>query len=201
MRNITSIYGKSTDQPTSSAQEPSNYGEELAQRWCNSLFYGLSDAPGHGSYEHEGKYVDHAEREIVEPQAESSWAGLLRRWLFKRLSDTPGHGSHEHEDGYIDHAEREIAESQVESWENRSFNGQFDTPEYGSHEPEGRYTAVPQSPDPSEQRYSQEDTGTSLSDDCCIDHNQEHIYNTLHHDRTDHDIPSSSSYDFSSKVF
>ena len=195
MRNITSIYGKSTDQPTSSAQEPSNYGEELAQRWCNSLFYGLSDAPGHGSYEHEGEYVDHAEREIVEPQAESSWAGLLRRWLFKRLSDTPGHGSHEHEDGYIDHAEREIAESQVESWENRSFNGQFDTPEYGSHEPEGRYTAVPQSPDPSEQRYSQEDTGTSLSDDCCIDHNQEHIYNTLHHDRTDHDIPSSSSYD------
>ena len=145
LRNITSIYGKSTDQPTSSAQEPSNYGEELAQRWCNSLFYGQSDAPGHGSYEHEGKYVDHAKREIVEPQAESSWAGLLRRWLFKRQSDTPRHGSHEYEDEYIDHAKREIAKSQVESWENRSFNGQFDTPEYGSHEPEGRYTAVPKS--------------------------------------------------------
>ncbi len=156
MRNITSIYGKSTDQPTSSAQGPSNYGEELAQSWWDSLFNRQSDTPGHGSYEHEGEYIDHAEREIAEPQ--------------------------------------------VESWENRSFNGQSDTPGHGSYEHEGRYTAVRQSPDPSEQRSSQEDTGTSISDDCCIDHNQEHIYNTHHHDRTDHDIPSSSSYDFSSKA-
>jgi hypothetical protein len=66
LRNITSIYGKSTDQPTSSVQGHDNYGEKLAESLWNWLWSGQSDAPGHGSHEHEDGYIDHNQERIYD---------------------------------------------------------------------------------------------------------------------------------------
>jgi hypothetical protein len=48
---IQSIDEPSTDQPTTSAQSPSNYAVELARDWAKSLFGRASDPPRHGNDE------------------------------------------------------------------------------------------------------------------------------------------------------
>ena len=65
---IQSIDEPSTDQPTTSAQSPSNYAVELARDWAKSLFGRASDPPRHGNDENKDTHHNQEHIHDASPQ-------------------------------------------------------------------------------------------------------------------------------------